>query len=148
METTPGQHPMTKSRVPRVYNQVLRRAYAVMLLVAFSFSLIAPLLSAEPESRLPACCRRDGKHACGMTKSEAPSPVHGLAVKSTKTTCPQFPSGKGTQALAKTHVSPQSHAAPIRVVNPDVIAVQMEVRYRIAFSRAWQKRGPPSFHQA
>jgi hypothetical protein len=44
----------------------MRRTVASLLLGLVSFPLIAPLLLADTDSDLPACCRRDGKHHCSM----------------------------------------------------------------------------------
>jgi len=47
------------------YDDDVRRTLAAALLTLFSFSLIVPLVFAsDPESKLPACCRRAGKHRC------------------------------------------------------------------------------------
>jgi len=48
---------------PEEYTTTARSVSAALLLAIFGFSLITPALSAsDPESKLPPCCRRTGKH--------------------------------------------------------------------------------------
>src|SRR5271157_4013431 len=44
----------------------MRRIPASFLLVLLCFGFALPFLQAQP-SNIPACCRRDGKHHCGMS---------------------------------------------------------------------------------
>jgi hypothetical protein len=128
-----------------MYNQGLQRFCAFLLTVTFSFRLLAPVLSAEPESNLPACCRRDGKHACSMMmKSPSASSSGKAAITSKKTSCPLYPTGQSVSASDRIIVDPihPAHWAPPAVVVD--VAEQMEARFRISFSRATQERGPPS----
>lgn len=70
----------------------MRRVPAILLLFLFSFSLFGPALFVDGESNLPACCRRDGKHHCGMMSPEmtgmADSPLSGPAVDAPRARCP------------------------------------------------------------
>jgi hypothetical protein len=45
----------------------MRRALASVLSVLLSFPLIAPLILANTDSDLPACCRRNGQHHCSAS---------------------------------------------------------------------------------
>ena len=91
----------------------------VLLLVAFSLSLISPLLLAGQQKELPACCRRDGKHHCG--KQMGQPPADGVQIGALST-CPLFPNGKVTPAPNQTGATPPTltgsnvtipvHAAP------------------------------------
>src|SRR5277367_5598606 len=63
----------------------LRRALATLLLVLFSFSLISPVLVADPSPERPSCCLRDGKHHCAMDAADTQS--DGPALQSR---CPLF----------------------------------------------------------
>ena len=129
----------------QMYNRNLQRICAFLLTVTFSLQLLASLLSAEPESKLPACCRRDGKHACSMMmKSPSASTAGNVSITRKKTSCPFYPTGKSVPASDRVVVDPvypANWAPPSIVVD---VAEQMEVRFRISFSRATQKRGPPS----
>jgi len=42
----------------------VRRFSAILLLALLSFSLLTPALASDSNSKLPACCRRQGKHHC------------------------------------------------------------------------------------
>jgi hypothetical protein len=42
------------------------RLLASVLLLIVSLPWFAPLAASTPDSGLPACCRRDGKHHCAM----------------------------------------------------------------------------------
>src|SRR5262245_49868597 len=100
-----------------------------------------PLVSLQTEANLPKCCRRDGKHQCsmkGMTGS-------GTAIQSVGKKCPLYPAGKASPALAKTGVTipPYVTAAPVATLVASI--EQTEARYRVSYSRASQKRGPPAF---
>jgi hypothetical protein len=67
------------------YNRSVRRLLAISLLLLFSFPLVSPLLalSANPETNLPACCRRDGKHHCQMNMQRSSASTDGAAVFAT-----------------------------------------------------------------
>lgn len=123
----------------------MRRAPAILLLLVFSFSLIPPAVFADSESKLPACCRRDGKHHCSMTSvTDGPSRASSLALKGTPTKCPLFPTGKAIPAAGKASVPLPTYVSLAPVLSHPTAVVQTEARYRVSFSRAWQERGPPS----
>lgn len=115
--------------------------------MVLSFPLISPLLSApRPEAKLPPCCRKDGKHACGMIpKAEAPPSPGEAAIKARKTACPLFPAAQSTPAMVKADVAVPRHTLAVLVHTVRIAAEQAEAQYRISFSRSCQKRGPPSF---
>ncbi|BDC48016.1 hypothetical protein F183_A03320 [Bryobacterales bacterium F-183] len=119
-----------------------------MLLVLNSLLLTVPVaIAANTKSpELPACCRRDGKHKCGMTSQTASvKNAGGLAVIADR--CPCCPKGS-VQASFSTDVAlamPDREAAldlPLYAQSSGV--PQTEARQRISEHRAWQKRGPPS----
>jgi len=119
----------------------MHRVPAVMLLLAFSLPLFMPAVYATPESQLPACCRSHGKHACATMSSSGSTSTPSLKAEKK---CPFFPnagaapvSGKAT--FLRTDATP---AAELIAAHP-AAAAQTEARYRISFSRSWQKRGPP-----
>lgn len=63
---------MTASQEIRRYDSLRARSLRVraisgVLLAFFLLPLFLPFLSFGPESTLPACCRRDGKHHCAMS---------------------------------------------------------------------------------
>ena len=123
----------------------MRRVAAILLLFVLSFSLIAPALSADAESNLPACCRRGGKHHCSMMGQDmAEAPPSGPAVNVLHTRCPFFPNGSsilphsGSALLAASQ--PADAAMVIRIAAP----ARAEAGYRISLDSSHQKRGPPS----
>ena len=125
------------------YNRGLRRACAILLMAVFSISLMAPALSLEPEAKLPACCRRDGKHGCAMMKKSRSEQSSGPAVKSSMR-CDFYPTGNAIPAAGKVIVPrPPLHSFASAFSNPHAIA-QTEAQYRESARRAWQVRGPPA----
>jgi hypothetical protein len=79
------------------YTLSVRRIPASLLLLLISFSLISPLLAAPVESKLPVCCRRDGKHRCAAMPGKAP---HSSGLRIATAPCSQFPRAKATVAAA------------------------------------------------
>jgi len=120
---------------------VVRRVLAVLLIALFGLLAVSPALSADPESSLPACCRRAGKHRCAMAaESGAPSgPAFQSGVR-----CPYFPG-----SLVKTS-SPGASAAIVSLAISAPPASYTAMRSAAAAgatfspSRSHQKRGPPS----
>jgi hypothetical protein len=51
--------------------QLLRRLLSVLLLAVFGLPVVSPFfaMSTTDVARLPACCRREGKHHCTMLQS-------------------------------------------------------------------------------
>jgi hypothetical protein len=125
------------------YNRALRRAFAIVLLALFSFSLIPMASSVDSTSKLPACCRGDGKHGCSMKKTIEENPA-GLAIKGNPR-CPLFPKGYFAPPGGEATGAASPHRAVIAfVVSPLTVAEEAENQHRISFRRGWQERGPPS----
>jgi hypothetical protein len=111
---------------------------ASLLLTVFSFSLIAPALLAYEDSNLPACCRRLGEHRCVLAN---------LASQETsfiQERCPHFPSGSAALAASEIATLTPSQSVFAAIVSHPAAHAQTEARYRVSFSRARQKRGPPT----
>jgi hypothetical protein len=114
-----------------------------MVLAWINFTLmfvaISPAFGSGPVSHLPLCCRRDGKHACSQM---AQSPASGAAFEAAR--CTLYPGARAVPAQAKA-----SGAMPFVRVNT-AAAVEpsarprTEIRYRLSYNRAGQKRGPPA----
>ncbi len=120
------------------------RIIAATLLLVFAGNTALPALFADPESNLPACCRRDGKHHCAMMDMAGIDQDDGEAYwKSTPQKCAEFP--KCGAGLCAGKIGPQrtSEIGPI-VSSHLTVAAQTEVLYRISHSRCREKRGPPS----
>jgi hypothetical protein len=118
------------------HNAVVRRIMAGLLLAVFSFSLIAPALLADEDSNLPACCRRLGEHHCVMAASGGANFI--------QERCPHFPPGSASLAASGMVAVTPAQADFAAIVSHPAAHAQTEARYRISFSRAWQKRGPPA----
>jgi hypothetical protein len=121
----------------------VRRILTLALLLATFGSWVSPLF-AEPESRLPACCRRKGGHKCGMKMDYSTPP--GGAITGLRGKCSQYPSTP--PAIPPDNLF--AIAGPTRFFNAPVFPVdhsrieESEARYRVSQVRSRQKRGPPS----
>ena len=131
----------------------MRRLLSILLFGAILFPLIAPVLAtgAIAESSLPACCRRAGKHQCGMLASEramASSAETNAAPKSINFAPPVEQCPYRQRSLAASHLQVfaatlfAGHAAHFQ--RPPSAAAQAECLHRISFDRSRQKRGPPT----
>ncbi|MGD0360632.1 MAG: hypothetical protein ABSC93_07155 [Bryobacteraceae bacterium] len=125
----------------------MRRVPAILLLFLFSFSPIGPALFVDGESNLPACCRRDGKHHCGMMPPEttgmADAPSSGPAVDAPRARCPFFPNGGALLPHSEAALLTASRAGAISMVGQFATAAQVEAGYRTSVTRSHPKRGPP-----
>ena len=115
----------------------MRRFAAIVLAALLSFPLIAPaLLAADQDSRLPACCRRNGEHRCGMSSG----PASGTTLQNAR--CAAFPSPQqavGQHAVSLGDASLGSASAP---AIGRVSAVHAELRVALRHERSFE-RGPP-----
>jgi hypothetical protein len=121
----------------------MQRASATLLLTLFSVSLMAPFLSADPESKLPPCCRKNGKHHCAMMRDAAP-PSAGAGLTG-NSSCPFY---RGSSAIPIAGTANLITSFPVfyaTVRTHSVPLAQTASLYRISYSRAANKRGPPSF---
>ncbi len=122
----------------------MQRGFAILLLVLFSFLLISPMLTADDDSSLPACCRKGGQHHCSMTSMSEPSDeASGLALKSSSAKCPLFPQTGAAPACGHC-ITPGAARFFAGIVSHPTAHAQIEAQYRVSFSRAGQKRGPPA----
>jgi hypothetical protein len=120
----------------------MRRTVSILLVSLFSFALIGPAVSAsDADSQLPACCRRDGKHHCAMTENQ-PAPSVGPLLHAAR--CPSFPAAKAVPASRTLGLVRISQAIFAGLVSHPASRPQTEALYRISYSRAGQKRGPPT----
>ena len=124
------------------YDEALKRASAILLLVFFSFSLIGPEAFADNDSELPACCRRDGKHHCASMEPAHRQPSSAPAVKAVRQ-CMNFPKANAVRAFSSTILLNASQAFFASIVTHPAVHPQTEARQRVSFSRSRQKRGPP-----
>ena len=121
------------------HNAHVRRVLASLLLAVFSFSPTATALLANEDSNLPACCRRLGEHRCALVN------LASQGASFIQERCPHFPSGSASLAASEMASVTPSQAIFGAIVSHPAAHAQTEARYRVSFSRAWQKRGPPAF---
>jgi len=125
----------------------MRRPAAITLLVLMLVAFLAPAALATVVNPLPACCRRDGKHRCGMALRLRPSiqdQTAGPAVRSVAEPCPYrlklsgptSPSAIAGPARQPAYALPLAYSAAF---------VQTVLRARISEARSHHKRGPPPF---
>ena len=121
----------------------MRRLWAATLVVLFSLSLIGPALSASsPESNLPACCRRDGKHHCAMMAMQSAA-SSGPVLAGAR--CASFPSLNTYTASGFVAVPPIVRTATF--APPQIPLFRPLTRFfrPESFSCTRLKRGPPAF---
>src|SRR5580693_510681 len=117
----------------------MRRIMAFALLALFSFSLIEPaLFAADPESRLPACCRRLGRHPCATILAEESS---GSTIQAAL--CRYFP-GSALKSLPVAGLLKNVQAVSVSLLSSQSCLASWETPYRLAYRSTCQKRGPPS----
>jgi hypothetical protein len=120
----------------------MRRASAALLIALInSFwiycALIGPLLSADANSNLPACCRKNGKHRCAMVDDTA-----GHSWESTR--CPLFPAS-GAALISERTGTPQAFGSlASSLASNHEVRPQTRAPYHICLYRIGQKRGPPA----
>jgi len=124
----------------------MHRVLAALLLGLISFGLIAPAVSADVLSQLPACCRVHGKHHCAMKHATAGhfSAESGVSVSSVDEKCPISFQGGMLGFHSQTIWFSGGQVFFGCILNHPAIQAQTEARYRIWFNRSRQKRGPPS----
>lgn len=116
----------------------MQRLCATLLLAIFGFPLILPAIRVERESKLPTCCRRGGKHHCGMPSQPETS---GAAIREK---CPNYPGVSAFPAFSNTILLNATQAFFSGIVQHPALHSQTEAFERISFSRSRQKRGPPA----
>lgn len=125
----------------------VRKLLSILLLAVFSLTFIAPLfaMAGQVDGGVPICCRREGKHHCGMSMTErSPAAPRHPQVHAPLDRCPFCP-----KAMPATHPDVSTSAVSASVLaalvsHPAGIA-QTESKWRISRDRSRQKRGPPAF---
>ena len=134
-------------------NQLLRRLFAILLLIAVALPLVSPLfaLGQDAEANLPACCRREGKHHCAMNMSERKRPsadaLHAAGQaqwQAPARCCPCYPASTPAMSHRDLLGAPPAEAIFAGLVSHPAGSVQTECKRRISLDRSRGKRGPPS----
>jgi hypothetical protein len=118
----------------------LRRLCATLLLALFGLPLILPAIRVESEAKLPACCRREGKHHCGMPDTARQQETPGAAIREK---CSVYPGASAIPAYSNATLLNATLAFYSSLVKHPAVQSQTEALQRISFSRSRQKRGPP-----
>lgn len=108
--------------------------------IAPSFFILADL-NTPNENKLPACCRRDGKHHCAMMAVTV-EPSSELQIKAEPPVCP-FRSQASTAAFATTYLPVASAVHFAGLESHPAIHEQTRASLRVSEVRSHQKRGPP-----
>ena len=120
----------------------MRRFSAILLVALFSFSLIGPaVFASETDSNLPECCRRAGIHHCA-TMAGQPESSSGPSMQAGK--CPFFPVVSAVPVSRADSVPGVSHTIHTGFVSQPALRPQTIALCRASYSRADQKRGPPT----
>jgi hypothetical protein len=123
----------------------LRKLLTITLLALLGLPLAQSLfaLTARSEANLPACCHRNGKHHCMMSKAERSQ----LASRDPQFRAPaeKCPYDPATVAVihGSVFVPPTSQAIFAAVIAHPAVVAQTESKLRISRDRSRQKRGPP-----
>ena len=114
-----------------------------MLLVAlFGLAPISPLvLARDSDSRLPACCRRGGRHSCAMTASQ-PASSSGQTLQAAR--CRFFPPAQAISPGRTVSLPGVSRAVFAGLVSHPASRSEAETVYRDFYSRSAQERAPPN----
>jgi hypothetical protein len=127
----------------------VRRFAAILMLAMLGAFYAVPLVhavSSDPESDLPACCRRHGKHHCAMMDQYLRLKASGKPTFNVPPEhCPFYPQGlPQTWAPFVAALLPARGAAYTALQSRPACPAQTQARYRISFDRTRQKRGPPA----
>jgi hypothetical protein len=118
----------------------MRRVSAALLIAVFGLALIgSALFASDPDTNLPACCRRLGKHHCAMVAESTPSSGPALQVSR----CPVFNTAGGlppTRPVSLPEIVQMALAVP---VSHSKLQQQPESLCGSSYSYANRKRGPP-----
>jgi len=129
----------------------MRRILSILLLLALGLCPCIPAGALAPglrsgwtgkvdESRIPACCRRNGKHHCAMPQDLAPD---GLTTIGSDSTCPWMPNPLASTAPSlSAHI--QAAKAPAIFPSEPHIAPAVASAAQMSDRQTQPKRGPPA----
>jgi len=123
----------------------MRRLWAIALFAVLALPFVSPFfsLSSSPDTNLPACCRRDGRHHCAMMAMMEEA-SHETSVRQRPAACPYR---THSLLLARTfgfcpRASLYYYSA---VVRHPAVHTQVVLQRLVSEARSHLKRGPPSF---
>jgi hypothetical protein len=118
----------------------MRRILAIFLIAAFGLPVAASALALAQDSgssHLPACCRRNGAHHCGMLAASKGAPA-------VSATCPSFPQPSTTAPAANSAALIPTAPATLLHLTSFTAAQRAEAQRRLSRERSRHKRGPPT----
>jgi hypothetical protein len=117
-----------------------------VLLAIFSLPVILPALALgqDPESNLPACCRRNGAHHCRMSDEQMQTLLDGHHFTTVHNKCPLYPAPATTLHQQDLSFGTVQSAVLHTPDSPALKTVQIAAWARAAEAGARHKRGPPS----
>jgi hypothetical protein len=122
----------------------MRRSIALFMILVFGSFLSAPLIAAssDPLSKLPVCCRANGKHHCMMRIMQGDP---GGDQVSAPNKCPLFPQWRPMNVMHNQAEPPSKTVLFYAALQSHPTChAQTEAQQRISFDRSRQKRGPPA----
>lgn len=123
----------------------MRRGFSLFLILLFSLGPLVATVQGEDESRLPACCRRNGAHHCAMTVAQTSllALAAGQHILISPNTCPRFP-GYAFTIASSVHALAVSPAGlpPLAVSLHSAKAARAAARVSLARTRS--SRAPPA----
>jgi len=120
----------------------MRRWIAISLLLLLGWTLAAPMLAADADSNLPACCRRHGKHHCMMSRmGQHSGSKRGFTSASERCPCCPASACPVHSPIYAPNTSDQFYGD---VVFQTVPVPRSATPCRSAFFRGYPKRGPPT----
>ena len=119
----------------------MKRCLASFLVAFFSFLLVSPaLLTSDPESNLPACCRRNGAHRCSMLEMQGDASA-GPALQSAP--CSLFQYGAAMLTGSEEAAILPGHLKTPLVVTARILHLNSQSLSHRVFRDPALKRGPP-----
>lgn len=118
----------------------MRRLLAILLLAAFGLPTVAPLLAQtpDPDSNLPACCRRSGAHHCALSVAAQSSNAPIISAR-----CPAFPQHAAVATLTPAAFLPTHLSIKLPITTQSAPA-HAETKRHLSRERTRQTRGPPA----
>jgi len=119
------------------------RTLSILLILLFGLGPLAVTLSADDESRLPACCRRHGAHHCTMSANMISAADPGVPNLKAPATCPYFPGYTVALNSMTLALVPASVSLPVLLAESHS-PVAARAAARLSQIRTRANRGPPA----
>jgi hypothetical protein len=125
----------------------MKRILSIFLILMFGLGPLAEALPVRSESRLPACCRRNGAHHCAMSAAMASMSAQASRSSASYLTapshCPYFPTYAGEPTTPVSAMVASATGLPFLFAQ-DHLPAAGDAAAREIQIRAFAGRGPPS----